>query len=47
VTVSFSRRTLLHGINLLVRWEDNFKIDLREMWWEGVGWMHMADDRDL
>jgi hypothetical protein len=25
-------------------WEDNIKIDLTEMWWEGVDWIHMAQD---
>jgi len=27
VTISFARRNLLHG----VRWEDNIRMDLREM----------------
>jgi hypothetical protein len=26
------------------RWED-FRIDLREIVWEGVDWMHLAQDR--
>jgi hypothetical protein len=30
----------------LDRWEDNIKIDIKEIWWEGVGWIHLADDRD-
>jgi hypothetical protein len=24
------------------RREDNFKIDLREMGWSGMGWIHLA-----
>jgi hypothetical protein len=27
------------------RWKDNVKKDLREIWWEGVDWMHAAQDR--
>jgi hypothetical protein len=27
------------------RWEDNIKIDLREMGLEGMDWIHLADDR--
>jgi hypothetical protein len=26
-------------------WED-IRMDLREIWWEGVDWMHMVQDRD-
>jgi hypothetical protein len=28
------------------RWEDNIKIDLQEVVWEGVDWIDMAQDRD-
>jgi hypothetical protein len=28
------------------RWEDNITMDLREIGWEGVDWMHLAQDRD-
>jgi hypothetical protein len=28
------------------RWEDNIKMDLREIGWECVDWMHLAQDRD-
>jgi len=28
------------------RWEDNIRIDLKETGWEGVEWMHLAQDRD-
>jgi hypothetical protein len=28
------------------RWEDNIRMDLREMVREGVDWMHMAQDRE-
>jgi hypothetical protein len=27
------------------RWEDNIRMDLREIGWEGVHWMHMAHER--
>jgi len=27
-------------------WEDNIRRDLREIGWEGVDWIHMAQDRD-
>jgi hypothetical protein len=27
-------------------WEDNIKMDLREMGWEGVDWMHLAQKRE-
>jgi hypothetical protein len=28
------------------RWEDNIRMDLREVGWEGVDWMHLAQGRD-
>jgi hypothetical protein len=28
------------------RWEDNIRMDLREIGWEIVGWMHLAQGRD-
>jgi hypothetical protein len=28
------------------RWEDNIKLDLREIWFGGVDWIHWAQDRD-
>jgi len=28
------------------REEDNIRMDLREMQWEGVGWIHLVQDRD-
>jgi hypothetical protein len=28
------------------RWEDNIKMDLREMGWNGVDWLELAQDRD-
>jgi hypothetical protein len=27
------------------RWEDNIRIVFREVGWEGVDWMHLAQDR--
>jgi hypothetical protein len=28
------------------RWEDNIRMDLREIVWEGVEWVHLVQDRD-
>jgi hypothetical protein len=28
------------------RWESNIRTDLREIRWEIVGWIHLAQDRD-
>jgi hypothetical protein len=28
------------------RWEDNIKMDLREMGWGGMDWIDVAQDRD-
>jgi hypothetical protein len=28
------------------RWEDNNRMDLRETGWDGVDWIHLAQDRD-
>jgi hypothetical protein len=28
------------------RWVDNIKMDLREIVWDGVDWMDLAQDRD-
>jgi hypothetical protein len=28
------------------RWEDGIKMDLREIGWGGVQWIHLAQDRD-
>jgi hypothetical protein len=28
------------------RWEDNIRIDLREIGWEGVNWINLAQDWD-
>jgi hypothetical protein len=27
-------------------WEDNIRLGLREIGWEGVDWIHLAQDRD-
>jgi hypothetical protein len=27
-------------------WEDNIKMDLREMGWGGIDWIYLAQDRD-
>jgi hypothetical protein len=28
------------------RWVDNIKIDLRDIGWDGMDWIHLAQDRD-
>jgi hypothetical protein len=28
------------------RWEDNIRMDRREIRWSGVDWIHLAPDRD-
>jgi hypothetical protein len=28
------------------RWEDNIRMDLREMGWGGMDWVQLAQDRD-
>jgi len=28
------------------RWEDNIRMDLREIVWEGVNWIYLSQDRD-
>jgi hypothetical protein len=28
------------------RWEDNIKMDLREIGWDGMDWIDVAQDRD-
>jgi hypothetical protein len=28
------------------RWEDNIKMDLREIGWGGMDWIDLAQDRD-
>jgi hypothetical protein len=28
------------------RWEDNITMDIREIVWGGVNWIHLAQDRD-
>jgi hypothetical protein len=28
------------------RWEDNIRIDLREIGWESLDWIHLAQDRN-
>jgi hypothetical protein len=25
-------------------WEDNIRMNLREIWWQGVDWVHLAQD---
>jgi hypothetical protein len=30
----------------ICRWEDNIKTDLREIGWDGVDWIDVAQDRD-
>jgi hypothetical protein len=28
------------------RWEDNIKMDIREVGWRGMNWIELAQDRD-
>jgi len=28
------------------RWEDNIKLYLKEIWWEGMDWINLAQDTD-
>jgi hypothetical protein len=28
------------------RWEDNIRTDLREIWWEGVDWMDLVQNKN-
>jgi len=28
------------------RWENNIRMDIREIGWKGVGWMYLAQDRN-
>jgi hypothetical protein len=30
----------------MCRWEDNIRMNLREIGWEDVDWMHLTQDRD-
>jgi hypothetical protein len=32
--------------NLLGRWEETIKTDLKKMGWEGVNWTHQAQDKE-
>jgi hypothetical protein len=29
-----------------LRWEDNSRMNVREIGWEGDDWLHLAQDRD-
>jgi hypothetical protein len=29
-----------------LRWEDNIRMDLREIEWKGADWMHLIQDKD-
>jgi hypothetical protein len=30
----------------MCRWEDYIRMDVREIGWDGVDWMHLAHERD-
>jgi hypothetical protein len=30
----------------IFRWVENIKMDLREIVWDGMDWIHLAQDRD-
>jgi hypothetical protein len=40
---SLKRRDNLEDLG---RWEDNIKMNIMEIWWDGVNWIHLAQDRD-
>jgi hypothetical protein len=35
-----------HSEDKGVDWEDNIRMNLKKIWWEGVYWIHLARDRD-
>jgi hypothetical protein len=38
---------LVHSFSVCsFRWVDNIKIDLREIGWDGMDWVDLAQDRD-
>jgi hypothetical protein len=39
-------RGLFSTVTSRRRWVDNIKMDLREIGWDGVVWMDIAQDRD-
>jgi hypothetical protein len=41
-----SRRMRWSGNDARRRRKDNIRMDLREIGWEGVDWMHVAQDMD-
>jgi hypothetical protein len=34
------------GMHIRYWWVDNIKMDLREIGWDGMDWIHLAQDRD-
>jgi hypothetical protein len=28
------------------RWEDNIRMDLKDIGWDGVAWIHLAQNKD-
>jgi hypothetical protein len=44
ILVTKPERKRIFG-RLRLRWEDNIRIDLREIRWEGVEWLHLPQDR--
>jgi hypothetical protein len=36
----------LGRLTIRCRWEDNIKMDLREIAWDGMNWSDLAYDRD-
>jgi hypothetical protein len=33
-------------LNSQCEWKDNIKMNLKEMGWEGMDWIHLVPDRD-
>jgi hypothetical protein len=45
ILVGRSKRKRLLGIPRH-RWEDNIRMDVREIWWGNVSWIHLVQVRD-
>jgi hypothetical protein len=45
-TVMVEKREGKRALSPRRRWEDNIRMNLREIGWEGVDWIHLAQDRE-
>jgi hypothetical protein len=53
-TFSYYRKRGLPFVSLIrtlgrprQRWGDNIKMDLKETGWEGIHWIHLAQNKDM